>query len=137
MRITLLRQGSIKKLDDWYNLQLLSLGSWKSDLSDFRIQYNNQKLTSPRICWLCILPGGFCLVTSVRIQVYGSFIRFPNPTFPRFFYYFHRSLFCQTRKPVLKYLLNRERVLYYNVFFMWILNRVSEHKCKPIKKLVT
>ena len=54
MRITLLRQGSIKKLDDWYNLQLLSLGSWKSDLSDFRIQYNNQKLTSPRICWLCI-----------------------------------------------------------------------------------
>ena len=47
---------------------------------------------------MCILPGGFCLVTSVRIQVYVSFIRFPNPTFPRFFLLLSQEFILSNKK---------------------------------------
>lgn len=34
----------------------------------------------------------------MRIQVYVSFIRFPIPTFPRFFYYFHIRFILSNKK---------------------------------------
>ena len=54
----------------------------------------------------------------MRIQVYRKF-RFPSPTFPRFFITFIVVYFAkQKKKTELKYLPDRDRVLYYNVFFI-------------------